>query len=237
MNMESQVKSKMNEDRCLIMFAKYPEKGKVKTRLCQSGDKEMVVRLYRAFIEDLLESLSGGDYQFRIAYHPRERKNDFSKDFGNTYSYLPQTGVDLGEKIYNAFNRCFSEGFHMVVIIGSDSPDLPPQIIKEAFQALEQSGAVIGPSCDGGYYLIGFCRESLTPEAFEGIDWGAESVYKTTMCILKRAGINVHILPAWRDIDRPEDVVALINDSEKTGFAGSKTISCLQDFGFTKHCR
>ena len=217
------------------MFVKYPEKGKVKSRLSQCWDEDMVVRLYRAFIEDLLESLSGGDYQFRIAYHPRERKNDFGKDFGNTYSYMPQTGADLGKKMCNAFNRCFSEGFQWIVIIGSDSPDLPPQIIKEAFQMLEKRDAVIGPSCDGGYYLIGFCRESFTPEAFEGIDWGEESVYKTTMDIFKSAGINVHVLPVWKDIDRPGDVVALINESEKTGFTNSKTISCLQDQGFTKH--
>jgi len=216
------------------MFVKYPEKGKVKSRLSQYWNEDMVVRLYRAFIEDLLASLSGGDYRFRIAYHPRERGRDFPKEFGNTFLYMPQTGTDLGKKMHNVFNQCFSDGFHAVVIIGSDSPDLPPQIIKEAFQALEKSGAVIGPACDGGYYLIGFGRESFTPEAFEGIAWGTDSVGKTTMDALKRAGINVHVLPAWRDIDRPEDIIALINDSGKTGFAGSKTISCLQNYGFTK---
>lgn len=218
------------------MFVKYPEKGKVKSRLSQYWDEDMVVRLYHAFIEDLLESLSGGDYQFRVAYHPREREKDFSHEFGNDLSYMPQIGTDLGKKMLNAFNQCFTEEFQMVVVIGSDSPDLPQQLINEAFQSLKKSDAVIGPAHDGGYYLIGFRRESFTPEAFEGIDWSTESVYKTTMGILKSAGINVHVLPAWRDIDRPEDVFFLINDSEKTGFAGSKTISCLQDHGLTKHC-
>jgi len=218
------------------MFVKYPEKGKVKSRLSQSLDEDRVARLYRAFIEDLLESLSGGDYRFRIAYHPRERKDDFRKEFGNTFSYMPQTGTDLGKKMHNAFKQCFSEGFHCVVIIGSDSPDLPQQIIKEAFQALEKRDAVIGPACDGGYYLIGFRRESFTPEAFDGIAWGTDSVCGTTVKILRSAGMHIHVLPAWRDIDRPEDIVALINDSEKTGFAGSKTIACLRDHGFTEGC-
>jgi uncharacterized protein len=226
----------MNKERCLIIFVKYPEKGKVKSRLSQYWDEDVVVRLYHAFIEDLLERLSGGDYQFRIAYHPLERKNDFPNEFGNTFSYMSQTGTDLGKKMHNALKQCFSDGFHWVVIIGSDSPDLPQQIIKDAFQVLEKSDAVIGPSYDGGYYLIGFCRESFTPKAFDGIEWGTDSVWKTTMDILKNAGINVHVLPAWRDIDRPEDVVALIHESEKTGFAGSKTISCLQDHGFAKDC-
>jgi rSAM/selenodomain-associated transferase 1 len=210
------------------MFAKYPEKGKVKTRLCQSWDEEVVVRLYRAFIEDLLAGLSGGDYGFRIAYHPRNRAQDFRREFGEAFAYLPQTGADLGEKMHNAFKKCLSEGFHAVVVVGSDSPDLPPRIIKEAFAAL-------GPSCDGGYYLIGFSRESFTPAVFTGIRWGTDSVGKRTMDILKRAGINVHVLPCWRDMDRQEDIIALINDSEKNGFSGSKTISCLREYGFTKH--
>jgi hypothetical protein len=226
----------MNKERCLIMFVKYPERGRVKSRLSQYLDESMVVLLYRAFIYDLLENLSGGDYQFRIAYHPRERKDDFRKEFGNAFSYMLQTGKDLGKKMHNAFNKCFLDGFHYVVVIGSDSPDLPQQIIQEAFQALNKSDAVIGPSYDGGYYLIGFCRESFISGAFEGMAWGTDSVFGMTMRILKSAGIHVHVLPAWRDIDRPEDIAALVNDSEKNGFVRSRTISFLQDHSLTKYC-
>lgn len=226
----------MSKERCLVMFAKYPEKGKVKSRLCRYWDEDMVVRLYRAFIDDLLERLSAGGYEFRIACHPRERMMDFRREFGDVFSYVPQAGKDLGEKMHNAFIKSFSQGFRAVVVIGSDSPDLPHGIINEAFQALEEGSAVIGPSCDGGYYLIGFSRESFTPAAFTGIAWGTDSVGKTTMDILKKAGINVHVLPSWRDIDRPEDIDALINDSGKNGFAGSKTISCLRDLGAIKGC-
>jgi len=209
------------------MFVKYPEKGKVKSRLSQCWDEDVVVRLYRAFIEDLLDRLSGGDYRFRIAYHPIERKNDFIKQFGNFFSYMPQTGTDLGEKMNNAFNRCFLEGFRSAVIIGSDSPDLPHQIIKEAFHALEKNDAVIGPSYDGGYYLIGFRREAFSPKAFSGMAWSTDSVFEKTMQILQDAGIHIHVLPAWRDIDRPEDIAALIKNNEKTDFADSKTMSWL----------
>lgn len=216
------------------MFVKYPEKGKVKSRLSRYWDEDMVVRLYRAFIDDLLAGLSAGDYGFRIAYYPPERKKEFSKQFGDAFSYVPQTGKDLGEKMGNAFKKCFSEGFKAVVVIGSDSPDLPTRIVNEAFQALEKSGAVIGPSYDGGYYLIGFTGESFTPAAFDGIAWGTDSVGERTMDILKKAGINVHVLPSWRDIDRPEDIDALINESGKAGFAGSKTIACLREHGVIK---
>jgi uncharacterized protein len=217
----------MNEERCLVMFVKYPEKGKVKSRLSQHWDEDIVVRLYRAFIEDLLDRLSRGDYQFRIAYHPIERKNDFIKQFGNFFSYIPQTGTDLGEKMNNTFSRCFLEGFRSAVIIGSDSPDLPHQIIKEAFHVLEKNDAVIGPSYDGGYYLIGFRREAFSPRAFNGIAWSTDSVFKKTLQILQDEGIHVHVLPVWRDIDRPEDIAALIKNNEKTDFANSKTMNWL----------
>lgn len=226
----------MNEDRCLVMFAKYPEKGRVKTRLCQCWDEEMVFRLYRAFIADLVVGLSGGDYGFRIACHPAAKVAEFRREFGNAFSYLPQIGTDLGAKMHDAFIRCFSEGYRIVVVIGSDSPDLPPRVVEDAFQALEKGGAVIGPACDGGYYLIGFSRESFTPAAFEGMTWGTDSVGKTTMDILKSAGLHVHVLPAWRDIDRPEDIAALINDCERNGFARSHTMACLRDCGFTGGC-
>ena len=153
----------MNKDCCLIMFAKYPEKGKVKSRLSRYWDEDVVARLYFCFIEDLLARLSTGDYLFRIAYHPGEKKSDFVRLFGDTFSYIPQIGEDLGERMHNVFCHCFSEGFRSVVIIGSDSPDLPFRIVRDAFQALDTHGAVIGPAFDGGYYLIGFSRECIVP--------------------------------------------------------------------------
>ena len=217
----------MNKDRCLIMFAKYPEKGKVKSRLSLHWDEANVARLYRSFIEDLLDRLSVGDYRFHIAYHPVEKKTDFIKQFGDGFSYLPQIGEDLGKRMSGAFTRCFSEGFRTVVIIGSDSPDLPRQIIGEAFQALERGGAVIGPSFDGGYYLIGFSRESFSSGAFDRVTWGTDIVFKKTMQHLQEAGIPVHVLPPWRDIDRPEDIAALIKNNEKTDFADSRTMTWL----------
>jgi uncharacterized protein len=221
----------MNIKRCLIMFAKYPEKGKVKTRLCGKWHEGIVARLYRSFIEDLLERLSGGDYHFRIAYHPVEKKIDFIRQFGNGISYMAQIGEDLGERMSGAFTRVFLEDFQTVIIIGSDSPDLPREIINEAFQSLEKNGAVMGPSCDGGYYLIGFRQDSFFPGAFEGIAWGTSHVFEKTIELLHNAGIDVHVLPRWLDIDTPEDIADLIKNNEKSDFADSKTISFLKNHG------
>lgn len=134
----------------------------------------------------------------------------------------------------NALRQCFSEGLQSCVLIGSDSPDLPKAIVREAFRALDTRGAVIGPSRDGGYYLVGFSREAFTPAIFEGIEWSTGEVFEETLRKLKSEGIRVHRLPVWRDIDRPEDLASLIEDSQRTGFAGSRTISVLREQGFIK---
>jgi len=221
----------MHPLQCLVMFAKYPAPGKVKTRLAPHFPEEMIVCLYRAFIEDLLARLAGGDYDFRFAYHPPDRAEDFRRDFGETYAYLPQTGSELGERMAGAFRACFAEGFREVVLIGSDSPDLPREIIAAAFEKLSDHDAVLGPAADGGYYLIGFCREAFTDRVFAGIAWGGDEVAAKTLAILAREKTRVHVLPLWRDIDAPADLAALIAAGRGKDFAGSRTMACLHDYG------
>jgi rSAM/selenodomain-associated transferase 1 len=150
------------------------------------------------------------------------------------FSYTPQSGEDLGEKMHNVFCQCFSEGFRSVVIIGSDSPDLPLRIVRDAFQALDTYDAVIGPAFDGGYYLIGFTRDGLFPDVFRGIAWGTNDVFRKTMKLLEDAGIRPWILPIWRDIDKPEDIFSLIEDNKNTDFANSRTMTYLKEFGIAK---
>jgi uncharacterized protein len=223
----------MYKERCLIMFTKYPEAGKVKSRLTLGGDKALVAALYRCFIEDLLEELSAGDYRFLIAYDPPERENDFVKLFGDGFLYTPQIGADLGTRMHDALTRCFSQGFRSVVVIGSDSPNLPRWIIEEAFTSLVSHGAVIGPTWDGGYYLIGFSKDFLSLQVFEDMAWGTESVFKETMHRFRKDGISVHVLPKWRDIDRPEDIHSLMTECAGSDFAASRTMRFLKDCGFT----
>ena len=221
----------MTDDRCLIMFIRYPERGKVKSRLAKKLGEEIVVNLYRCFIEDLLERLANGAYQFRIAFYPEEKEQEIREMFGSGFSYIPQHGEDLGERMKDAFIRCFSERFRSVVVIGSDSPDLPLRIIEESFSALENHDAVLGPSADGGYYLIGFMQESFNPHVFGGLAWGSETVFQETMNIFHTERALVHVLPVWLDIDRPEDIAILLKNNENEGFVHSRTISYLREKG------
>ncbi|HVO68289.1 MAG TPA: TIGR04282 family arsenosugar biosynthesis glycosyltransferase [Syntrophales bacterium] len=221
------------EDRCLVMFAKFPERGQVKSRLTKAIGEEKAAELYRCFIEDLLERLSGGNYRFQIAFYPAGKEHEIKKMLGNVFCYMPQVGGDLGERMKNAFSRCFSEGPRSVVVIGSDIPDLPAWIIEEAFFSLDDHDAVIGPSVDGGYYLIGFRKETFNPDIFAGPIWGTEDVFRQTMTILQETGALVYVLPIWQDIDKIEDIAAFIEKSEKTEFTNSKTMQYLRGSGLT----
>ena len=219
------------EDRCLVIFVRFPWQGQVKSRLAKDLGAEAATNLYRCFVEDLLERFSKEAYRVRIAFYPADKEHEMREMLGDEFSYIPQTGEDLGERMKLAFLRCFREGAQSVVLIGSDIPDLPARIIDEAFRALDKYGAVIGPSVDGGYYLIGFQRDTLDGDVFSGILWGTETVFQETMNILHMAGSLVHVLPSWRDIDKHEDIAALIKNSDDTGFADSKTMLYLKAIG------
>jgi rSAM/selenodomain-associated transferase 1 len=213
------------------MFVKFPERGEVKSRLSRGLGVEIATDLYRCFIEDLLERLANGAYQFRIAFYPEEKEQEIREMYGDECIFMPQHGENLGERMKDAFIRCFLEGFRYVVVIGSDSPDLPARIIEMAFLALEDHDAVIGPSADGGYYLIGFRRESFNPHVFGGLIWGSETVFQETMNIFHTDKTLVHVLPVWHDIDRPEDIAILLKNNENEGFVHSRTISYLREKG------
>lgn len=221
----------MNCKLCLVMLARYPEKGKVKSRLNLDGDESLVADLYRCFIEDLLEKLSAGNYQFVMAYDPPERQIDFIELFGRGFLYTPQIGDDLGKRMSNVFTNCFQKGFQSVVLIGSDSPDLPARIIGEAFDSLEKSGAVIGPAFDGGYYLIGFSSGSFSPRVFENMEWSTDRVFPETIRRLREDAVSIHILPRWQDMDRREDIHSLLNEYDEDDFGQSRTIRFLQEHG------
>jgi hypothetical protein len=194
------------EDGCVILFVRFPEKGRVKTRLAASVGDETAVRLYENFVLDAIDTLSGCPRPFIISFHPPSSAGRVASWLGD-HRYMPQRGADLGERMKNAFLSVFETGVSKALLMGSDVPDLPPSVIEEAFSALGGNGAVLGPALDGGYYLIGFNKNAFVPGAFEGIAWGAPSVFRDTMRALE--GVRVHVLPRWRDVDTVEDLDAL----------------------------
>jgi len=222
-----------SQERCLILFARYPEKGKVKTRMVRDGNGELVTNLYRCFIEDCLERMSKGNYSFSVACDPPGRENAFAQLFGGRILCTSQRGSDLGARMSNAFAQCFKEGLTSVVIVGSDIPDLPREFIENAFEALEEHGAVLGPSKDGGYYLIGFAKDFFYRAVFENMTWSTDCVFQETLRRLRREGISVYLLPLWRDLDTCEDLDVLLRGYNEADFGSSRTINFLKAHGFS----
>jgi uncharacterized protein len=219
----------MPHNRCLILFVKYPQKGKVKTRLAYDLGEKFVTDLYMNFLLDTLQTVEHGNYNLRIFFHPPEKEKEIEKLCGNNHRYYPQIGRDLGEKMKNSFITCFAEGFDSAIIIGTDCPDLPQSIIDDAFAALDDhNDVVIGPAIDGGYYLIGLKKNIFSPEIFSGLAWGTPAVLKQTMDILQASALRTKIIQKWRDIDTREDLLKLIDKNKKTKFVNSQTMAFLK---------
>jgi rSAM/selenodomain-associated transferase 1 len=194
------------DDRCLLFFIRYPEKGRVKTRLAASIGDERALKLYKRFLLNILSTLNQGTFLFYLCFYPADALESLRKWLGEDYLYMPQQGVDLGERMKNGFIEAFAMNLKRVVLIGSDIPTLPLEFIEEAFTSLEEKDVVIGPSLDGGYYLIGFKDKKFSPRVFKGIPWSKERVFEETMGILEQEGLTVHTLKPLRDIDTIEDL-------------------------------
>jgi uncharacterized protein len=216
----------IDDTRCLLLFVKYPDRGKVKSRLSKEFGEDTVLPLYEAFVLDVLETVNKAKYRFKICFHPPSAREKIVSWLGKSYVYMPQNGSDLGEKMKNAFASAFSEGFEKVMLVGSDIPDLPKEIFDQAFAS--DGEAVIGPATDGGYYLIGFQRDTFLPHIFEGMQWSTASVFGRTMEIFRKHSVKVHILPQWRDVDTPEDLRAFYERNRNTAFMHSRTIGLIK---------
>ncbi len=219
----------------LILFARVPQLGKVKTRLNPKLPQETVLKLYTRFLNDSIEKISRiSDSDHFIAGFPEEDLSYFdgiSQERGITI--FSQSGNDLGDKMRNAFDDRFKEGYKKVVIIGSDSPSLPLENIQIAFRS--EKDIVIGPSADSGYYLIGMNRKRT--EVFDGVPWGSEMVLDETLKKIEKAKASLELLPVWYDVDEFQDLVLLKTHVKCLSYSGQdfpkETLEFLQQIELT----
>jgi rSAM/selenodomain-associated transferase 1 len=208
----------MHEEQVVLLFIKVPIMGQVKSRLAAAVGEKTALDLYKNFIRDTVHTLEVCGYSFRICFYPLEGERIITELLGERYQYVPQYGNDLGAKMENAFQRIFTEGVAKGVLIGSDIPDLSAMIIRESFESLKTNDVVIGPAADGGYYLIGFNRDSFLPHIFDGIAWSTNTVYRETIRMLENASLRIHSLPLWRDVDTLDDLHSLVQRNKNTAF-------------------
>ncbi len=188
----------------LIVFSRDPVLGEVKKRLNPFLDLKTTCDLYTCFLSDCLKticSVESADYF--VGIYPSNVSGYFEQlDPSLSITTFIQEGKDLGERMKNAFSVKFAEGYKQIVIVGADSPSLPSLYIRQALAS--NRDVVLGPSVDGGYYLIGM-KEKLT-HVFDDIKWGRDSVLKETYSKLKSRGVSFELLPVWYDVDRPDDL-------------------------------
>ncbi|MGY8770421.1 MAG: TIGR04282 family arsenosugar biosynthesis glycosyltransferase [Pirellulales bacterium] len=191
----------------LGVFAKAWTPGKVKTRLAQTIGNQAAASIYQTFVETIIARFSGSADQTVIAYSPVDQQPLFEQLPIESWNLQPQAEGDLGQRMHHYFATAFEAGAKQVVLIGTDSPDLPAEYIDKAFTLLNQADVVIGPSDDGGYYLIGMSQ--LHSEVFDDIPWSTETVFDATVQRLDQHAIPFRELPMWYDIDTQQDLIRL----------------------------
>jgi rSAM/selenodomain-associated transferase 1 len=164
----------------------------------------------------MIETLSEIPQTVSVCYSPDYAGPHFRKWLGDKYLYFSQQGDNLGERMKHSFQQAFRHGFEKVVIIGSDSPDLPAHIIIKAFENLDAFDTVIGPAVDGGYYLLGIRHDTFCPEIFEDIPWSTDIVFDQTLKKIEQAALTFSILPEWYDVDNLSELQQLYNRYQHT---------------------
>jgi len=196
----------------LIIFARAPEPGQVKTRLVPALGRQGAADLYRRMAQSIINSMLDAQLcDVAIECLPDSR-HGFFMDLLNTrcVELNRQTGNDLGERMAGALQTALHQYQH-AIIIGTDAPCLQPAYIQVAMEKLVSGiDVVIGPAEDGGYVLIGMSQ--LQPELFTDIDWGTDQVLRQTLDKTEQLGLSVHLLPALWDVDVPDDLHRIEQD-------------------------
>jgi rSAM/selenodomain-associated transferase 1 len=201
----------------LVIFAKAPIPGQVKTRLCPPLTPDEAATLHGSFVLDTLERTKTAVAKLKLpldrylACAPSATHVFFKiMEERQSVKLIDQVGADLGARMNQAFQRLFAQGYRQVVLIGTDVPTLPLSHFKQALLALENHDLVLGPALDGGYYLIGLKR--MAPELFVDMSWSTNQVLGLTQEKAATIGLKVSLIQPWRDVDTLADLEALIKD-------------------------
>ena len=198
----------------IVIMAKAPKPNEVKTRLIPHLKPDMAALLYHNFLLDKIEQVKNIEKaKFFIAYMPDNSVNYFKK-IAPDFDLILQIGNDLGDRLIYVSNKLFNKGFKKVVILDSDTPNLPTEYIRQAIAGLKTSDMVIGPCEDGGYYLIGL--KAPTPDIFKNIPWSTSKVTNITIKRAEAIGLKSFFLKYWYDVDTIDDLRRLKNNLENS---------------------
>ncbi len=219
--------------RRLVIVARAPLPGRVKTRLAANLTPEQTIDLYCCFLADLRAEMSAlGTIDRAVYFTPADAGDHFSAFAAAGFALFPQTDGDLGTRQHHIFAEQAAAGYDAVTLIGSDIPDLPRHIVLRSFELLASgtADAVFGPSVDGGYYLVGLRRPR--PELFQDIPWSTAKVLGKTLAVAAKLKLKTKLLPLRRDLDTFEDLRAFYRRYKDRppapGRAGAQTVALLK---------
>lgn len=193
-----------------VVFAKYWQPGAVKTRLAAAMGADPAAALYRVFLETLVRRLSPLAGVRQLRFTPFEHRRAFVDLANGGWQVEEQGGGDLGSRLQQCCTEAFQRGLRRVLILGSDSPNVPLDYLQSAAELLNRFPVVLGPSDDGGYYLVGV--SGTVPPIFEEMTWSTPDVWAQTVTRLQENEVPFAELPAWYDVDELNDVERLFGD-------------------------
>lgn len=199
------------------IFAKYWRPGRVKTRLAASVGPQLAAEFHRVCLELLLNRFGELADRRTLAIWPPDDLHQFRSCAGDDWELAVQADGDLGTKMAAYFDAAFSRGATSTVLIGSDSPTISDEVVEQAFQALKRVDVTLGPTHDGGYYLVG-CRAKTAP-IFTGVPWSTPGVWQETLAAMQTANCTWHELPRGFDVDKIADVQHLRDELNGDAFA------------------
>ena len=209
--------SRITPHAALVIFAKAPIPGEVKTRLCPPLTPDEAATLHGSFVLDMLERTKLAVTKLQLPFHrylacaPSSELVFFKiMEERQGVRLLDQVEENLGQRMHRTFVDLFAKGYKQVIIVGTDVPTLPLSIYQEALSMLGRSDVVLGPALDSGYYLIGLKQPA--EQLFTGVPWSTDQVLAVTQQQAKALGLSVELTTAWRDVDTSEDLQALITE-------------------------
>jgi rSAM/selenodomain-associated transferase 1 len=199
----------MRKSRVLGVFVKAPVPGQVKTRLAAEVGVGQAAELYRSLGRRVVAASVGRGHDTVVWFAPgraHRAVRDWLNDLG-VAGFQAQVSGALGTRLAAAFRQHFRQGARRVIVIGSDCPGVDARLVSRAFVALDEDDLVLGPTRDGGYYLIGLRAPAL--QLFRGIAWSTEAVLEQTLTRARQLELSTAVLPALRDVDTASDARAL----------------------------
>lgn len=215
--------------KAVICFTRVPRPGQTKTRLLPILKPQQCETLHSAFLRDLSAVYESMDADLFVAYAPDPEPALLKEIFPMAKAVFPQEGADLGEKMLHAIESVLKQGYESCILTGSDLPLMTKEHLESGFTALENAEITLGPTSDGGYYLVGM--KQPYPEIFRNQQYGCSTVWENTLTAVKNAGYSFAPALSCDDVDTPDDLKQLWNLIKNNGTHTANYLEVLQKEG------